>query len=165
MASDNMIHNIRTRQGFSDAVTENRGLLFSVSFSILHDQELCADAVQTALEKAWNKRGSLRDREKFKGWLVKIVMNESKTILKKPRPNPLPEDIPIEQFGHEVKMDVANAVFKLSEKYRIPVVLFYFEDMPISEIASMLELPKGTVVSRLSRAREHLRKELADYGV
>ena len=165
MANGEGVRDLNTRQGFSDAAAELARLLFTVSFSILHDQELCADAVQNALLKAWKSRRSLRDPGKFNGWLVKIVMNESKTLTRRPNTLPLCEEVPAAQFGHEVKMDVASAVFGLDERYRIPVALFYFEDMPVSEIAALLGLPKGTVVSRLSRAREQLRKELKDYDV
>lgn len=45
------------------------------------------------------------------------------------------------------------------------IMLFYYEDMKVQEIADVLELPKGTVLSRLSRGRDILRKELRDYGV
>ncbi|MCE5234600.1 MAG: sigma-70 family RNA polymerase sigma factor [Clostridiaceae bacterium] len=165
MVSGEGVRDLHTRQGFSDAAAAMARLLFTVSFSILHDQELCADAVQNALLKAWRSRRSLRDPEKFNGWLVKIVMNESKTLLRRPATLPLREEIPAGQFGHEVKLDVANAVLGLDERYRIPIALFYFEDMPVSEIAALLDLPKGTVISRLSRAREKLRKELKDYDV
>lgn len=54
---------------------------------------------------------------------------------------------------------------KLGEIYRVPIMLFYYEDMKVQEIADVLELPKGTVLSRLSRGRDILRKELRDYGV
>ncbi|MDO4544349.1 MAG: RNA polymerase sigma factor [Clostridia bacterium] len=157
--------NIKSREGFSDATAKVSRLLFSVSFSILHNQELCADAVQNAIMKAWRNRRSLREASKFKSWIVKIVINESKHIAKQLKELPLEEDIPAAQFGHEVRIDVANAVQKLDEKYRIPIVLFYFEDMSVSEIATVLALPKGTVVSRLSRARDRLKKELKDYGI
>jgi len=64
-----------------------------------------------------------------------------------------------------MRSDVSRAVLKLGEIYRVPIMLFYYEDMKVQEIADVLELPKGTVLSRLSRGRDILRKELRDYGV
>ena len=64
-----------------------------------------------------------------------------------------------------MRSDVNRAVLRLGEIYRVPIMLFYYEDMKVQEIADVLELPKGTVLSRLSRGRDILRKELRDYGV
>lgn len=165
MVNETKEYNITTRQGFADAAADVSRLLFTVSFSMLHHQDRCADAVQNALLKAWEKRSSLREGSKFKGWIVKIVMNECRKILKDQPTYPLVDNIPAEQFGHDVRLDIANAVFRLAPKYRVPVAMFYFEDMPVSDIAVVLNVPKGTIVSQLSRAREQLRKELSDYEV
>ncbi len=54
-----------------------------------------------------------------------------------------------------------QAVKKLDYKYRIPVYLYYMEEMPIDSIARILKLPKGTIKSRLYKAREILKKQLA----
>ena len=64
-----------------------------------------------------------------------------------------------------MRSDVNRAVLRLGEIYGVPIMLFYYEDMKVQEIADVLELPKGTVLSRLSRGRDILRKELRDYGV
>lgn len=154
---------IRTERGFSEAVTGCERLLFSVSFTVLNDRELCADAVQNAVLKAWKRIGTLRDPAKFKSWLVRIVLNECMNLKKKPSPLPLTEDIPAETRDRDASIDVRRAVTKLDEKYRIPVALYYFEEMPVGDIAAAMGIPKGTVLSRLSRARDILRKELMDY--
>lgn len=64
-----------------------------------------------------------------------------------------------------MRSDVNRAVLRLGEIYGVPIMLFYYEDMKVQEIADVLELPKGTVLSQLSRGRDILRKELRDYGV
>ena len=154
---------LMTESGFSDAVSGIQRLLFYVSWSVLGDSEACADAVQNALLKAWSRRSSLRDAGRFKSWLVKIVLNESKSLASKPRHAELNESMPAESADADVGADVKAAVMRLGEKYRAPVILYYYEDMPVEQTAEALSLPKGTVVSRLSRAREQLRKELRDY--
>lgn len=152
-----------TEDGFAEAVNGLRRLLFYVSYSVLGDRESCADAVQNALLKAWSKRSSLRDPGKFKSWLVKIVLNESKALAMRPRTCELNEAMPAEDGNTDERADVKAAVMRLKEKYRTPVILYYYEDMTVDQIADALGLPKGTVVSQLSRAREQLRKELRDY--
>ena len=56
-------------------------------------------------------------------------------------------------------------MYDLPEKYRLPVILFYFEDMAVADIAKALDLSQGTVISHLHRGRARLREELKDYGI
>ncbi len=69
---------------------------------------------------------------------------------------------PIEQqmISMEEKKMVQNAVARLPDNYRLPIILFYMEEMKISQIASILKLPQGTVKSRLHKAKKILKKEL-----
>jgi RNA polymerase sigma-70 factor (ECF subfamily) len=60
---------------------------------------------------------------------------------------------------------VQRAVYALPEKYRLPVLLFYFEDMAVADIARALDMSEGTVISHLHRGRARLREELKDYGI
>lgn len=153
---------IRTADGFTAAVKQIERLLFAVSFAVLGNADACADAVQTALLKAWEKRSSLRDGAQFKAWMVRIVQNESRNYLRR-KPNlPLEEDVP-DTAENQARLDVKQAVVHLPAKARTIVMLYYFERCSVREIGALLNLPEGTVHSRLSRAREQLRKELPDY--
>ncbi len=153
---------IRTADGFTAAVKQIERLLFAVSYAVLRNGDACADAVQMALLKAWEKRASLRDCAQFKSWMVRIVQNESRNYLRK-RPNlPLDGDIPYTEENH-ARLDVKQAVNGLPETARLIVMLYYFERYSIRDIAALLDLPEGTIHSRLSRARDQLRKELPDY--
>ena len=153
---------IRTADGFAAAVKQTERLLFAVSYSILGNRDACADVVQSALMKAWQSRMSLKDAAQFKSWMVQIVSNESKNYLRK-RPNlPLDENIPSAEEDQD-HIDVKQALNALPESARLIVMLYYFERYPVKDICTLLNLPEGTVHSRLSRAREQLRKELPDY--
>ena len=156
------VPDIRIADGFTAAAKQIERLLFAASYSILGNSDACADVVQSALMKAWESRASLRERAQFKSWMVQIVQNESRNYLRK-RPNlPLDENIP----GAEedpARLDVKQAVNALPESARFLVMLYYFERYPVKDICALLNLPEGTVHSRLSRAREQLRKELSDY--
>ena len=156
------VPDIRIADGFTAAAKQIERLLFAASYSILGNSDACADVVQSALMKAWESRASLRERAQFKSWMVQIVQNESRNYLRK-RPNlPLDENIP----GAEedpARLDVKQAVNALPESARFLVMLYYFERYPVKDICALLNLPEGTVHSRLSRAREQLRRELSDY--
>lgn len=155
--------NLQTADGFAAAVKQIERLLFAVSYSILQNSDACADAIQSALLKAWEKRASLKHGAQFKSWMTRIVQNESKNYLRK-RPNlPLDENVPCSEED-QARFDVKMAVANLPESARLIVMLYYFERYSVKDICILLSLPEGTVHSRLSRAREQLRKELPDYA-
>jgi len=136
--------------------------LFAASYAILGNSDACADAVQSALMKAWQSRDSLKNAAGFKSWMVQIVSNESKNYLRR-KPNlPLDDNIPTAEEDQN-HIDVKQAVNALPESARLVVMLYYFERYSVKDICILLNLPEGTVHSRLSRAREQLRKELPDY--
>jgi len=153
---------IRTADGFAAAVKQIERLLFAASYAILGNSDACADAVQSALMKAWQNRDSLKNAAGFKSWMVQIVQNESKNYLRR-KPNlPLDDNIPIAEEDQD-HIDVKQAINALPESARLIVMLYYFERYSVKDICILLNLPEGTVHSRLSRAREQLRKELTDY--
>lgn len=65
-----------------------------------------------------------------------------------------------QMISKEEQVQVRKAVEKLPEKYQLPIVLFYMEEMKISEISDILGIPQGTVKSRLYKAKKELEKEL-----
>lgn len=153
---------IRTADGFAAAIKQIERLLFAASYAILGNSDACADAVQSALMKAWQSRDSLKNAAGFKSWMVQIVSNESKNYLRR-KPNlPLDDNIPTAEEDQN-HIDVKQAVNALPESARLIVMLYYFERYSVKDICILLNLPEGTVHSRLSRAREQLRKELPDY--
>ena len=158
------IPDITTREGFSAACAPLERLLLTVSYGVLRSWDLAADAVQSALLKGWRYRHSVKDRASFKPWLVKIAVNESRNMARRGFTLELTENVAEPPADRELKLDVREAVYRLPEKYRLPVMLFYFEDMAVADIARALDIPAGTVISHLHRGRARLREELKDYG-
>ncbi len=156
---------ITTREGFTAAAAPLERLLLTVSYGVLHSWDLAADAVQSALLKGWRYRHSMKDAQSFKPWLVRITINESKNLIRRGFPAELRENVADKPQDRDMQVDVRQAVHALPEKYRLPVILFYFEGMAVADIAKALDLPQGTVISQLHRGRERLRKELKDYGI
>lgn len=156
---------ITTREGFAAAAAPLERLLLSVSYGVLRSWDLAADAVQSALMKGWRSRYSVKDPQSFKPWLVKIAINESKNLIRRGFDLELKENVADAPKDRDLQVDVRQAVYALPEKYRLPVMLFYFEGMAVADIAKALDLPQGTVISQLHRGRERLREELKDYGI
>ena len=155
---------IISREGFTAAAAPLERLLLTVGYSILHSWDAAADAVQSALLRAWRSRRCIRNVDSFKPWLVKIVINESKNIARRGFMTELSDTAAETPADPVEKIDVQYAVDLLPLKYRLPIILFYYDDMSVADISEVLDKPRGTVISLLHRGREQLRKELKDYG-
>lgn len=157
-----------TRDEFAQNVLELEDVLFHVSYGILQNEDDCADAVSEAILKAYAGRRKLKNPQFFKTWLVRIVMNESYSFLRKrKRELPLNEAVTeavetTPDFVKEEYLELYESMKKLMEKDRICVQLFYMEGYSVKEIATILHIPEGTVKSRLNRARKQLKSNLSD---
>ena len=144
-----------------NSISELRGDLFAYAFSITRSREDAEDAVHNAIIKAYESIGKLRNRDKLKPWLFKILRNESLAIVRRgSRFTELPEDLPAEIKDEETRLDLGAAVGSLESELREAVVLYYKLGYSTGEIAEITKVPRGTVMSRLSRARELIKKHL-----
>lgn len=125
------------------------------------------DLAQQAFMDAQRKLDTLRDPEKVRPWLFMIVRNLYRRKLRDQKPDRMvtlecvaepPAEAsraPLDDEGLQLALD------SLSEEFRTVLLLFYFEDLSYREIAERLDLPIGTVMSRLSRGKQHLRQRLS----
>lgn len=125
---------------------------------MLSEKEDIEDAIQNTIIKSYEGIIYLRKNEFFKTWLIRILINECKRIIKNNK-----RIIPIEEVNYNVgvsdnynNLELTNAVNLLEKDLKVVTTLFYFEDIPQKEIAKLLNIPEGTVRSRLSRARKIL---------
>jgi RNA polymerase sigma-70 factor (ECF subfamily) len=136
---------------------------------LLRDAAEAEDATQEALLKAWQAWPRLRDRNSFGAWFDRIVVNVCKNRLRDGnRIRPLPLD---EQMGNEIRTadpfraalgrdEVGRLVATLSPDHQLLVALRFWRDLSLEEIAQRLDLPLGTVKSRLHYALRSIRCEL-----
>ena len=132
-------------------------LMYHVSLSMLGNGDDCADAVQEALTRAWQKRGTLRDEAAFKGWLMRILVNTCNDMLRKRKKQRL---LPLEEAAEarppESPLPLWEAVDSFKPEWRVVVVLHYLEGYSVRDMADVLNLPTGTVKSRMMHARKRL---------
>jgi RNA polymerase sigma-70 factor (ECF subfamily) len=129
--------------------------LYGVARSMVKRDEDCADAIQETILKAYQAIRTLREPVYFKSWIFRILINECNQILRG-RKRTLPAESASGQAssGCEYEnVDTKDAVGRLDEPLRMVVLLYYFEDMPLKQIAELLGVSEGTVKSRLHRAR------------
>ena len=148
---------------FQEEASKLERLLYRISWSMLSNNEDCADAVQETLCKAWQNRGSLKNIKAFRVWMTRILVNTCNDMLrqrKRQRWIPLQEDMAVFQPPEESGFPVDEALGRLSPEHRTVVVLYYLEGYKIREIAGMLSVPAGTVKTRLMYARIYLRQNI-----
>ena len=144
---------------FCDCIELHKLALFRFAKSILRNDEDAMDAVSEAITIAFAKLNTLRDRDKFKPWIMRILANESYKIC-----NARKRMVSIEDIDNVAANDsfddtlmLWSAVEALSDDLRSVVVLFYYEDFSVREISKVLDISQGAVKTRLSRARGKLR--------
>jgi RNA polymerase sigma-70 factor, ECF subfamily len=158
----------KAKKGYKEAflalIDENRLNLYRVARGILKDKEDIEDALQNTVIQSFQKINSLKKDEYFRTWIIRILINECNTILRKSkRVISLNENNSNEIYSDSYEdMDLTMAIHSLSEELRVTTVLFYFEDMSLKNIARLLKIPEGTVRSRLTRARAKLREIISE---
>lgn len=143
---------------FCRSVQAAKESMFRLAWAILKNEADCEDAAQSAIVKAYEKLPTLRDPNKFRPWLLRILQRECFAILKKrggtvsleEAQEPSVEDVPSD-------MDIIPLFSSLPPGERAAIVLFYYEDMSIRDIARLMDVREGTVKSWLSRGRNHLK--------
>ncbi|MDO4355032.1 MAG: RNA polymerase sigma factor [Clostridia bacterium] len=140
--------------------------LYWISRAILPNWADCDDAIQEAMLRAWRKRNTLREEAYFETWLVRIVINECKSALHRGRRNATTELTEAVPAPEEPAPDpvLRDALYRLDEKLRLPLVLHYLEGYKVEEIARLTGTPVGTVKHRLRRAKDQLKEELEKGG-
>ena len=133
-------------------------LMYHVSWSLLRNSDDCADAVQEALTRAWQRRHTLRSMDRFKPWLMRILVNQCKDMLRRQKRRSF---FPMEEAAADVAaadspMELTEALSQLKPEWRMVIVLHYLEGCSVEEIAMMTGAPSGTVKSRLKSARHRL---------
>lgn len=153
-----------SREEFSAAVTAHGRRMYRAARSVLDSDADAQDAVSQAVLQAWQSLDRLRDREAVRPWLVKIAVNCAYALRRKQKRVVYLDDLPQEPAAPPPAQydGLWEAVCALPPDRRAAVVLFYYEDMSVEQIAKCLGVPKGTVKSRLSRARKQLKEMLCD---
>ncbi|MDP5276403.1 sigma-70 family RNA polymerase sigma factor [Chengkuizengella axinellae] len=136
-------------------IKNNENSMYRVARSFFKDDIDCADVIQETILKAFQSLKNLKEPKYFKTWLIRILINECKKMIisKKKVVNEVVEETKVDSY-HSI--EIQEAIDSLDVDIRTITVLFYLEDRPVKEIAKLLEIPEGTVKSRLNRARSKL---------
>ncbi len=146
--------------------------VLQTAYSYVKDVHIAEDLFQEVFIKVYKMIGTFRGESSIKTWILRIAANTCKDYLKSaysrkvvPMMEFAEEAITSEDDYEEVESEdtaqaVKNAVMQLPENHREVVMMVYYQEMSLDEAATVLEVPVGTVKSRLARAREKLKEKL-----
>ncbi|NIR02104.1 MAG: sigma-70 family RNA polymerase sigma factor, partial [Gemmatimonadales bacterium] len=158
-------------EAFGRLVGRFQDAVFGTAYSLLGDFHKAQDIAQESFIRAWRNLEGLREPGSFPGWLFRITRNCCLDFLRRRNPDPLPlsgvempaSDVPPapkELADAEMRGAVLDAIRSLSEPHRLATTLFYIDGYSVREVAEFLDVPAGTVKSRLHDARNKLRERM-----
>lgn len=159
--------NRKSEQILTNCITENKENIYRLAYSYVKNKEDALDIVQDSIYKAMTSIELLKDSTVVKSWFYRIVVNTSLDFLRKhKRVHPMDQEkLEFYALGAEdsyMDIDLVRTLADLPSKYREVVVLRYFEDMKIEEVAEVLHENVNTVKTRLYQALRLLRMKLKD---
>ncbi|PAE34577.1 RNA polymerase sigma factor SigW [Neobacillus sp. YX16] len=168
------------QDAFAEIVEIYSNSIFQLGYRMLGNRHEAEDIAQEAFIRAYVNIKSFNQDLKFSTWLFRIATNLCIDRIRKKKPDyyldaevsgtdgltmysqlssnsPLPEN---ELESLELQETVQKEILKLPEKYRSVIVLKYMEELSLNEISEILDMPLGTVKTRIHRGREALRQQL-----
>lgn len=128
--------------------------------SMLRNETDCEDAIQTAILSAFEKLSTLKHEEYFRTWFMRILINTCNIQLRQRKKMVELDKYQATSVSSETEVEVRAAVEGLPLKIRQVIILYYSQQFTTKEISEILKIPKGTVMSRLSKGRKLLKIEL-----
>ena len=137
--------------------------VFRAVYLTTNDRELAHDVTQEAFKLAYVRWRRLARKSWAGGWVMTTALNLMRKELKRPRAAELTDAALPHVFDH-TELHLIEALRSLPHRQRAAAVLYYLGDLPIHEIAQVMDVAEGTVKALLSQARDRLRKNLGDAG-
>lgn len=168
------------QNAFADIVSLYQHKLYQVCYRMLSNKQEAEDIAQEAFVRAYMNLHTFDQKRKFSTWLYRIATNLCIDRIRKKKPDyyldaevagtegldlysqiatedQLPEETLVQM---ELQERIQYEIGRLPDKYRSVIVLKYIEELPLQEISDILDMPLGTVKTRIHRGREALRKQL-----
>jgi len=152
-------------EAFAELIEEYKLPIYKTAKAILKDEDDVCDAIQDTALSIYKNITNLKNEKYFKTWVIRITMNKCYDIIAKRKLNDekiLKVQSNISEtnisFDNNVieKTDLERTLDLLEEDLKKVTLLYYYDDLSITEISEILNIPKGTVKSRVFRAREKL---------
>ncbi|HET7628620.1 MAG TPA: sigma-70 family RNA polymerase sigma factor [Bacillales bacterium] len=157
-------------EAFQQLLETHSERLYRTAYLYTGNRQDALDIVQETAYNAFRSIGQLKNPKYFLTWITRILIHCAYEVLDKKKKE-LPVDHWMErqmedgkQPDHAHRLDLADAVNHLKRDYQTAVVLYYYEDLKIKEIAAIMDVPENTVKTYLSRAKRDLKRRLGGAG-
>lgn len=158
---------------FTELIKQNNLKFYKTAKAILKNDDDAYDAIQNALISMYENIHNLKDEKCFTTWGIRIVVNKCYDLIRKNN-KVVSISLDNEQNKNEIETNdeynldlygLEKILHDLDEQTRLLITLYYYDDLSINEISTIMNIPKGTVKSRLSRARNILKEKLEREGI
>ena len=164
-------HKKQEKEQFIKLLEGRIQVLYKISYSYFRDKDSASDAVQDSVLIAYRNIAKLKDREKFNAWITTILVNRCRDIVRRNKKVSFEEYnesvLDISRFALknidtsfenlETRLDIIKFLEKIDDKYSEVIRLKYLGDYTIEEIATIMDIPQGTVKSRLNTGIKKLK--------
>lgn len=167
------------KQAFATLINAHKTIVYNLALGILKDRQEAEDLTQEVFIRVYENLRLFRGKSRFSVWLGKITYNTALNRLKALKRLPLAleeeklmaasplneaSNSPLAKIEEKERREILREAFsRLPEIYQLPIMLRYIQGLSVSEVAEILNLPQGTVKTRLARAREILRRKLGRF--
>ena len=160
-----MANDQKRKQAFEECVAQCADSLYRVAFRLTGNQTLACELVQETYLNAWQDISKLKSEQRIRSWMFAILRNQYTKLLRKEKKvsnaiQAMSEVATSQNDDDELSDRVNQALARLKESQRLVVLMVSMEGMTVDETAEILGLPRGTVLSRLHRGRESLKRIL-----
>lgn len=153
------------RELFEQEYKKHEKALFLVAIAYLHNTEDAKDILQEAAISAYKAIDGLKNKEYFKTWLTRIVINKCKNFMKSRRyTEELTDSLNVFYNICTDEMEIMDALCKMDPKLSVYITLKFYNDMTYSEISESLMIPESTVKHRTKKALEEMKNLLEGDG-
>ncbi|MGE7603093.1 sigma-70 family RNA polymerase sigma factor [Peribacillus sp. NPDC097675] len=156
-------------EAFEQLIDSVRNKLYRTAFSYVRNEQDALDLYQDAIYEAYLSLKKLKKPEQFQSWITKIIIFKSIDFIRKSSKHFLADDELFEQLmsgegfdNLEQSLDLTKAFESLDVTYKTMILLRFYHDLSIKEIAEFMDYPEGTVKSNLHRAKKILRPILKE---
>lgn len=155
------------KDSFCDAVRKCENAMYALAFSLVQNDSDAGEVLSESIYRAYKNMDTLKNENAFKSWILRIVHHTAVEMIRKNTRMQSVEEIPVQiREGDEnritTNISVREAVKRLKQPYQTVVILFYYENLSLLQIAQITEKNIVTVKQQLSRARKMLRELLKE---
>lgn len=155
------------KESFGILIKNNKEYLYKMAFLYVKDEQDALEVIHETVYRAFLNIEKLKKAKFFNTWITRILINVSIDFLKKKGKNEmLDKSTPIRkercEISTEEKLDLYNAIDLLNDNYKTVIIMMYFNDMKIKDIAKVMEIPENTVKTYLRRAKQALGEVLKE---